>query len=68
MLGTALWASELNLRLPDGLFLVYGAFTVEFVPSPSRLLCFTDAVLPYGFMMRILNGKFFWLYSCYRSF
>ena len=56
MLGVTLWASELNLRLPDGLFLAYVPLLVQFVPSPSRLLCLTDALLPFGFMMRCLSG------------
>lgn len=55
-LGTTLWASELRLRLPDGLFLAYVPLLVKFVPSPSRLLCLTDPLLPFGFMMRCLNG------------
>lgn len=56
VLGAALWASELKLRLPDGLFLAYVPLLVKFVPSPSRLLCLTDPLLPFGFMMRCLNG------------
>jgi len=56
MLSTALWASSLNLRLPQGLFLAYCPLLVRFAPSPSRLLCLTDPLLPFGFMMRCLNA------------
>ena len=56
VLGVTLWASELNLRLPGGLFLAYAPLLVQFVPSPSRLLCLLDPLLPFGFMMRCLSG------------
>ncbi|XP_012274425.1 hormone-sensitive lipase [Orussus abietinus] len=47
---------ELNIRKPDGLFLAYTPMLVEFVPSPSRLLCLTDPMLPFGFMMNCLKA------------
>ncbi|CAG2066729.1 unnamed protein product, partial [Timema podura] len=50
---------ELGLRIPDGLFLAYIPVLVSFVPSPSRLLCFMDPLLPFGFMMRCLKA-----YAC----
>lgn len=56
LLGMTLWASELDLPMPAGLFLAYVPLLVKFVPSPSRLLCLTDPLLPFGFMMRCLNG------------
>lgn len=58
MLSATLWASSLNLPLPKGLFLAYAPLLVRFAPSPSRLLCLTDPLLPFGFMMRCLNGNF----------
>jgi hormone-sensitive lipase len=60
MLGMTLWASDMNLRLPDGIFLAYVPLLVQFEPSPSRLLCLLDPLLPFGFMMRCLSGKFIW--------
>jgi hormone-sensitive lipase len=57
LLSMTLWASDLNLPLPSGLFLAYVPLIVQFLPSPSRLLCLTDPLLPFGFMMRCLNGK-----------
>jgi len=56
MLSVTLWASSLNLPLPKGLFLAYTPLLVRFAPSPSRLLCLTDPLLPFGFMMRCLNA------------
>ncbi|KAG7199201.1 hypothetical protein KM043_018074 [Ampulex compressa] len=47
---------ELNIRIPDGLFMAYSPMLVEFVPSPSRLLCLADPLLPFGFMMRCLKA------------
>jgi hormone-sensitive lipase len=58
MLGMTLWASDMNLRLPDGIFLAYVPLLVQFEPSPSRLLCLLDPLLPFGFMMRCLSGKY----------
>lgn len=56
MLGVTLWVSDLNLRLPDGIFLAYVPLLVQFEPSPSRLLCLLDPLLPFGFMMRCLSA------------
>lgn len=56
LLSTTLWASDLQLPLPSGLFLAYVPLLVQFVPSPSRLLCLTDPLLPFGFMMRCLKA------------
>lgn len=47
---------ELNIKKPDGIFTAYAPLLVEFVPSPSRLLCLTDPLLPFGFMMRCLKA------------
>lgn len=46
---------ELNLRVPDGIFMAYTPVWVEFIPSPSRILCLSDPVLPFGFLMRCLK-------------
>nr|CAD7570308.1 unnamed protein product [Timema californicum] len=57
--GVTMKCIELGLRIPDGLFLAYVPVLVSFVPSPSRLLCFMDPLLPFGFMMRCLKA-----YAC----
>ncbi|XP_014472103.1 PREDICTED: hormone-sensitive lipase isoform X2 [Dinoponera quadriceps] len=55
-LGVTLKCIQLNIRKPDGMFLAYAPVLVEFVPSPSRMLCFTDPLLPFGFMLRCLKA------------
>lgn len=36
--------------------MAYVPVWVEFIPSPARLLCLTDPLLPLGFMMRCLKA------------
>ncbi|KAK2576142.1 hypothetical protein KPH14_007471 [Odynerus spinipes] len=55
-LGVTLKCLQMNIRKPDGIFMAYTPILVEFVPSPSRLLCLTDPLLPFGFMMRCLKA------------
>ncbi|XP_024937022.1 hormone-sensitive lipase isoform X2 [Cephus cinctus] len=55
-LATTLRCFELNIRRPDGIFMAYTPVLVEFIPSPARLLCLTDPLLPFGFMMRCLKA------------
>lgn len=50
---------ELNVRKPDGIFLAYCPVQISFDPSPARLLCLMDPLLPFGFMMRCLKA-----YAC----
>ncbi|CAB3247179.1 unnamed protein product [Arctia plantaginis] len=45
-----------GLRQPEGMFLAYAPLMISFVPSPARLLCLMDPVLPFGFMMRCLKA------------
>ncbi|XP_075166336.1 hormone-sensitive lipase [Haematobia irritans] len=47
---------EQKIRIPDGLFLAYCPTLINFVPSPARLLCLMDPLLPFGFMMRCLRA------------
>lgn len=58
-MALALKCIELGLRPPTGLFMAYAPVLVSFVPSPSRLLCLMDPLLPFGFMMRCLKA-----YAC----
>ncbi|KAG8224241.1 hypothetical protein J437_LFUL001620 [Ladona fulva] len=55
-LGVTMKCIELGIRIPDGLFLAYIPVLVAFVPSPSRLLCLMDPLLPFGFMMQCLKA------------
>ncbi|KAK7865290.1 hypothetical protein R5R35_012585 [Gryllus longicercus] len=50
---------EMGIRQPSALFLAYVPVLVSFVPSPSRLLCLMDPLLPFGFMIRCLKA-----YAC----
>lgn len=54
--GVAMKCIEYGMRPPNGIFLAYVPLLVEFVPSPSRLLCYMDPLLPFGFMMRCLKA------------
>ncbi|XP_052868424.1 hormone-sensitive lipase [Anopheles cruzii] len=58
-LGCAMKAIELGVRRPDGIFIAYCPVLISFVPSPARMLCLMDPLLPFGFMMRCLKA-----YAC----
>ncbi|XP_049875034.1 hormone-sensitive lipase isoform X2 [Pectinophora gossypiella] len=45
-----------GLRPPEGLFMAYAPLLISFIPSPARLLCLMDPLLPFGFMMRCLKA------------
>jgi hypothetical protein len=59
LLSTTLKCLHLGIPPPMGLFVAYVPTLVNFVPSPARLLCMMDPLLPFGFMMRCLKGKNF---------
>uniref|UniRef100_T1J9H7 Hormone-sensitive lipase n=1 Tax=Strigamia maritima TaxID=126957 RepID=T1J9H7_STRMM len=54
--GIAMKTIELGIRKPDGIFAMYAPLNLDFVPSPSRLLCLMDPLLPFGFMLRCLKA------------
>lgn len=56
-IGATLKTIEHDTRIPDGLFLAYVPTLIGFEPSPARMLCIMDPLLPFGFMMRCLKGK-----------
>jgi len=56
-LGVSLKCIDMGLPLPHGMFLAYVPVLVAFIPSPARLLCLMDPLLPFGFMMRCLKGS-----------
>jgi hormone-sensitive lipase len=58
-IGVTMKCIELGIRPPDGLFLAYVPVLMSFVPSPSRLLCLMDPLLPFGFVMRCMKGMCF---------
>lgn len=57
LLATSLRCIDLGLPLPKGLFVAYVPTLIDFIPSPARLLCMMDPLLPFGFLMRCLKGK-----------
>lgn len=54
--STTLTALRRRVRAPDAQLLIYTPFNVSFVPSPARLLCLMDPLLPIGFLMRCLHA------------
>lgn len=56
ILATVLKCIGMKIRKPDGIFSAYCPVLVGFDPSPSRLLCMMDPLLPFGFMMRCLKA------------
>ncbi|XP_053692316.1 hormone-sensitive lipase isoform X2 [Sabethes cyaneus] len=58
-LGCVMRCIEMGVRRPDGIFLAYCPVLISFVPSPARMLCLMDPLLPFGFMMRCLKA-----YAC----
>lgn len=58
-LACAIKCIDKQIRIPDGIFLAYCPVRISFDPSPARLLCLMDPLLPFGFMMRCLKA-----YAC----
>jgi hormone-sensitive lipase len=55
-IGVTMKCIELGIRPPSGLFLAYVPVLLSFMPSPSRLLCHMDPLVPIGFLIRCVNG------------
>lgn len=55
-LALTLKCIEKNVRRPDGVFLIYCPVKITFDPTPARLLCLMDPLLPFGFLMRCLKA------------
>ncbi|KAK9686035.1 Hormone-sensitive lipase (HSL) N-terminus [Popillia japonica] len=47
---------SLGIKIPTGLLLLYAPTYINFMPSPARLLCVMDPLLPFGFLMRCLKA------------
>lgn len=56
VLSTLLKCIDKKVRKPDGIFIAYCPVLVGSDPSPSRLLCMLDPLLPFGFLMRCLKA------------
>ncbi|VVC30257.1 Hypothetical protein CINCED_3A008389 [Cinara cedri] len=55
----ALKCIELNIRIPDSLFLVYFPCAIAWSPTPARFLSLIDPLIPLGFMTNCLKA-----YAC----
>ncbi|CAG0903634.1 unnamed protein product [Cyprideis torosa] len=47
---------EFGVRPPDGIMAIYCPMNLQFTPSPSRMLCLLDPLIPFGVMMRCLQS------------
>ncbi|XP_030747220.1 hormone-sensitive lipase isoform X2 [Sitophilus oryzae] len=59
LLSLILKCIHTGVPTPHGMFAAYVPTLVKFVPSPARLLCMMDPLLPFGFLMRCLKA-----YAC----
>ncbi|XP_033099091.1 hormone-sensitive lipase-like [Anneissia japonica] len=55
-ISVAMRAASYGIRVPDGIVAAYPPLNASFSPSPSRLLCFLDPLLPFGVLMRCLTS------------
>lgn len=56
VLALCLKAVQLGIRRPTGIFAAYTPVMLSMVPSPSRVLCAVDPLLPLGFMLTCLHA------------
>ncbi|CAG9859565.1 unnamed protein product [Phyllotreta striolata] len=56
LLSTTLKCAKLKIPVFTGLFVAYAPTLVHYTPSPSRLLCMMDSLIPFGFLMRCLKA------------
>ncbi|XP_035689484.1 hormone-sensitive lipase-like isoform X1 [Branchiostoma floridae] len=52
--SVAMRAANYGIRVPDGVLAAYTPFLVRYTPSPSRLLCMMDPLLPMGILSRCI--------------
>ncbi|CAG9822960.1 unnamed protein product [Phaedon cochleariae] len=57
--STTLKCIYLNIPTVKGLFIAYAPIMVHYIPTPARLLCMMDPLIPFGFLMRCLKA-----YAC----
>lgn len=58
LLSATLKCINTGVPTPHGIFAAYVPTFVKFAPSPARLLCMMDPLLPFGFLMCCLKGIF----------
>ncbi|CAG9832316.1 unnamed protein product [Diabrotica balteata] len=59
LLSTTLKCIKENIPTMAGLFIAYVPTLVHYIPSPARLLCMMDPLIPFGFLLRCLKA-----YAC----
>ncbi|XP_023017610.2 hormone-sensitive lipase [Leptinotarsa decemlineata] len=59
LLSSTLKCINMNIPTLKGLFVAYAPTLVHYTPSPARLLCLMDPMIPFGFLMRCLKA-----YAC----
>lgn len=52
----ALKCIDLRIRQADGIFLAYTPVVMNLLPTPARMLCLMDPLLPLGFMLRCIKA------------
>eukprot|EP00111_Clytia_hemisphaerica_P016900 TCONS_00050129-protein len=45
-----------NIRLPDSIVVAYPPYRLQFLPSPSRILCLMDPLLPVGVLKSCIQA------------
>ncbi|XP_035215683.1 hormone-sensitive lipase-like [Stegodyphus dumicola] len=56
LMGIVLKCISLKIRQPDAVLCAYTPLILDMMPSPSRLLCWIDPLLPLGFMISCLDA------------
>lgn len=56
LMGIILKIISLKIRSPDAVLCAYTPLILDMVPSPSRLFCWIDPLLPLGFMISCLDA------------
>ncbi|GFU58081.1 hormone-sensitive lipase [Nephila pilipes] len=56
LMGVVLKTIALQIRQPDAIMCCYTPLILDIVPSPSRLLCWIDPLLPLGFMISCIDA------------
>ncbi|PRD37912.1 UNVERIFIED_CONTAM: Lipe [Trichonephila clavipes] len=56
LMSVILKTITMQIRKPDAIMCCYTPLILDIVPSPSRLLCWIDPLLPLGFMISCMNA------------
>lgn len=54
--SVCLRAIDTNIRLPDSLVVAYPPYRIQNMPSPSRILCLMDPLLPIGVLQSCIQA------------